>query len=134
MIWAIMIQLIYYLSAKPFSDRLVKVTEITNELIMLLLVYVLPTFTDFIPNDVYKLANYRFGWLFLAILSPFFLFNFGITIVEVVAICLEKRRISRRLAFDKEQVQKRQKAKENEDKFSQAKQSIKKLTGDDAAD
>jgi hypothetical protein len=104
MIWAILFQMIYYLNAKPFNDRLLKVTELTNEFIMLLLIYMLPTFTSFIPNDVYKMANYRFGWIFLAIVCPLFLFNFSVTIVAVVSICLEKRRQSRRLAYDKEQV------------------------------
>jgi hypothetical protein len=90
MIYCVLFQLVYY---KPYAEKSLKVTEIVNELCLLLLVYVLPTFGDFIPNDVYKMANYRFGWLFLGILSPLFLFNTAMVFIETVVICLEKKRI-----------------------------------------
>jgi hypothetical protein len=93
MIYCVLFQLVYYLDAKPYAEKSLKVTEIVNELCLLLLVYVLPTFGDFIPNDVYKMANYRFGWLFLGILSPLFLFNTAMVFIETVVICLEKKRI-----------------------------------------
>ena len=93
MIWCVMFQIIYYLDAKPYAEKSMKVTEIVNEMVLLLLVYVLPTFGDFIPNDIYKMANYRFGWVFLAILSPLFLFNTVMIFIETVVICLEKKRI-----------------------------------------
>jgi len=96
MVICVMFQIVYYLDAKPYYDKLMGGTELVNELFLLGLIYTLPTFTSFIPNDKYKLANYRFGWVFLSIMAPLFLFNCGIVFVEAVAIFLEKRKRSRR--------------------------------------
>jgi len=98
MLFCVLIQIIFYLDAKPYADKLMGVTELLNEFFLLGMIYTLPGFTSFIPNTKYKLANYRFGWVFLSIMAPLFLFNVTMVAVEAIAMCLEKRKRSRALA------------------------------------
>lgn len=84
-------------------------TEVLNELILVLSIYVLPTFGDFIPNDApYEMANYRFGWVFCAILAPMLLFNFVMIFVEVLIIFFKGIKQQRKEKFDTEVFQKKE--------------------------
>jgi len=66
---------------KPYASKYLGILEYFNEFILLLCAYMLPSFTGFIPD---LKANYRFGWVLVWILVPFFMVN--ISYIATVAI------------------------------------------------
>lgn len=61
--------------------------EVFNELLLLLLVEMLPLFTDWVIEVE---VQYKFGWCFVYILGPLFLLNIGYVIMALVGIFTKK--------------------------------------------
>ena len=57
--------------------------EIFNELLLLLLVEMLPLFTEWVIEVE---VQYKFGWCFVYLLGPLFLLNIGYVIMAIVDI------------------------------------------------
>jgi len=61
--------------------------EVFNELLLLLLVEMLPLFTEWVIEVE---VQYKFGWCFVYILGPLFLLNIGYVIMALVGIFTKK--------------------------------------------
>jgi hypothetical protein len=62
----------YIVDAKPYEEKSLAVQEFFNEICLLILFYMLPAFSPFIPSLT---ANYRFGWVFIYTMGPFLAIN-----------------------------------------------------------
>ena len=61
--------------------------EVFNELLLLMLVEMLPLFTEWVIEVE---VQYKFGWCFVYILGPLFLLNIGYVIMALVGIFTKK--------------------------------------------
>lgn len=85
MILCVMGQLIFMYNVKPFVSKSLGALEFFNETILLLCSYMLPSFTGLIPDPI---DNYKFGWVFVCILIPFFIVNILFLITSIVRLSM----------------------------------------------
>lgn len=74
------------MEAKPYEEKSLGALEFINEIFLLLLFYMVPSFSPWITSVK---ANYYFGWIFVYGLGPFILINVGFVVVGAVTICCD---------------------------------------------
>ena len=78
------------------------VLETFNELFLLLSLYMLPLFTDWVTDPR---IQYKYGWIFVYTIAPLFLVNIGVVIVMGASMIhreLKKWSAKRKLRLRKE--------------------------------
>jgi len=76
-------QMSIYIEHKPYYDRMQLKIEIFNECMVLLILYFLPMFSDWITEVEWQ---YTLGWIFVGMLGPIFFVNIGYVIVSAFRI------------------------------------------------
>ena len=69
--------------------------ELFNELNLLLCLYMLPCFTEWVTSAA---VQYSYGWVFVYMIGPLFMINIGYVIMLAIEMCTKK---CKKMAFDK---------------------------------
>jgi len=84
----------FLFGARPYNEPSIRTLEKFNETFLICGIYMLASFTSWIPDHN---INYQFGWIFVYILGPLFLFNISFVVIaaieEFLLSCKRKKAI-----------------------------------------
>jgi len=75
------LQIIYTTTYLPYVDMSTNIQELVNEYIFLLILYLLPLYTDFVPSSIQR---YNIGWVGCALLGVLLLVNVIISFQTII--------------------------------------------------
>lgn len=72
---------------RPHKERAMTILETFNEIFLLISLYALPLFTDWVTDAK---IQYKYGWVFVYTLGPLFMINIGFVVMLAVEMVLKK--------------------------------------------
>ena len=98
----VVLNICWLVDTKPHKERAMTILETFNEIFMLISLYALPLFTDWVTDPK---IQYAYGWIFVYTLGPLFMINIGFVIMlafEMVSKKFKLRGLNKRIKLKKE--------------------------------